>query len=85
MVSKVPHVQGNCKEVMTTLIELIPRSLVYGDEKFCTILYLCGFRMIDRGEVWNGPMQSSTCCHGNGPSYLVVLDSRLMICMVCCN
>ncbi len=83
MVSNVPQVQGKCEEVMSALMERVPGAPVYGDEKFCTIWNLpglCSLGMIDRGEVWKGPMQSSTCCCEKGPSYLVVLNSQSMIC-----
>src|SRR5216684_1800607 len=83
MVLNVPQVQGKCEEVMSALMEQVPDALVYGDEKFCMILYLpglCSLGMMERGEVWKGPMRSSTCCCEKGPSYLVVLNSRSMIC-----
>src|SRR5258708_8282143 len=82
MVLNVPQVQGKCEEVMSALMEQVPDALVYGDEKFCTILYLpglCSLGMMERGEVWKGPMQSYTCYCEKGPSYLVVLNSRSMI------
>ncbi len=53
MVSKVPQVQGKCEEVMSALMEWVPDSLEYGDEKFCTILYLPGLYslgMMDMGR-----------------------------------
>jgi hypothetical protein len=65
MVEKVPQVHGYKFESIEELIEEIPKDGfgLRGKERFWMSLYLPGlpgFGTMERGEVWKGPMSSST-------------------------
>ena len=81
MVEKVPHVHGWRVESNCALIDGMGESGARGKEKSCIRWNLPGlssFGIIDKGEVWKGPMAASSSALVNGPTCRCVAYS-------CCN
>ena len=78
---KVPQVQGKSSDRSTLLMDLYASERARGKEKSCTKRKapgLCGFGMMDSGDVWNGPMQASSSRRVKGPSIRPFVFSLVM-------
>ena len=76
-VGKVPHVHGKASESNAWLMERVA-GLFRGNERFCMRRNLFGFPAfgtMDSGEVWKGPILSSTSARVKGPAYRSLSNS----------
>ena len=72
IVEKVPQVHGYSEESMCALMDGMGAAGECGKEKSCTsrnLPGLLGFRIIDSGDVWKGPMAASSCALVKGPKW----------------